>query len=52
MLVPAYNEAKCIENTVRSLVASDHPIEVVVIDDGSATAPRGSWRGSACRASG
>ncbi|MGH4032802.1 glycosyltransferase [Actinomycetota bacterium Odt1-20B] len=35
VLVPAYNEAKCIENTVRSLMASDHPIEVVVIDDGS-----------------
>ncbi|WP_073946449.1 glycosyltransferase [Streptomyces kebangsaanensis] len=35
VLVPAYNEAKCIENTVRSLVAGDHPIEVLVIDDGS-----------------
>jgi cellulose synthase/poly-beta-1,6-N-acetylglucosamine synthase-like glycosyltransferase/peptidoglycan/xylan/chitin deacetylase (PgdA/CDA1 family) len=35
VLVPAYNEAKCIEKTVRSLVASDHPIEVLVIDDGS-----------------
>ncbi|MFE9440885.1 glycosyltransferase [Streptomyces sp. NPDC006602] len=35
VLVPAYNEAKCIENTVRSLMASDHPIEVIVIDDGS-----------------
>ncbi|MBV2354351.1 glycosyltransferase [Streptomyces sp. J2-1] len=35
VLVPAYNEAKCIENTVRSLAASDHPIEVIVIDDGS-----------------
>ncbi|WP_405664539.1 glycosyltransferase [Streptomyces sp. RK9] len=35
VLVPAYNEAKCIENTVRSLMTSDHPIEVVVIDDGS-----------------
>ncbi|MFJ3673473.1 glycosyltransferase [Streptomyces sp. NPDC090106] len=36
VLVPAYNEAKCIENTVRSLMASEHPIEVLVIDDGSA----------------
>ncbi|MFI1052602.1 bifunctional polysaccharide deacetylase/glycosyltransferase family 2 protein [Streptomyces griseoruber] len=36
VLVPAYNEAKCIENTVRSLMRSEHPIEVVVIDDGSA----------------
>ncbi|WP_282703611.1 glycosyltransferase [Streptomyces sp. CC219B] len=35
VLVPAYNEAKCIEKTVRSLMASDHPIEVLVIDDGS-----------------
>ncbi|CAL9547590.1 glycosyltransferase [Streptomyces sp. Tu 3180] len=35
VLVPAYNEAKCIENTVRSLMASDHPIEILVIDDGS-----------------
>ncbi|MFF9600705.1 glycosyltransferase [Streptomyces sp. NPDC014684] len=35
VLVPAYNEAKCIENTVRSLMRSEHPIEVVVIDDGS-----------------
>ncbi|MBQ0848675.1 glycosyltransferase [Streptomyces sp. NPDC057620] len=35
VLVPAYNEAKCIEATVRSLVASEQPIEVVVIDDGS-----------------
>ncbi|MET8767983.1 bifunctional polysaccharide deacetylase/glycosyltransferase family 2 protein [Streptomyces sp. NPDC004658] len=36
VLVPAYNEAKCIENTVRSLTRSEHPIEVLVIDDGSA----------------
>ncbi|MEV5983378.1 glycosyltransferase [Streptomyces sp. NPDC052114] len=35
VLVPAYNEAKCIEATVRSLMASDHPIEVIVVDDGS-----------------
>ncbi|MFV0135707.1 glycosyltransferase [Streptomyces sp. HMX87] len=35
VLVPAYNEAKCIENTVRSLMASDHPIEILVVDDGS-----------------
>jgi cellulose synthase/poly-beta-1,6-N-acetylglucosamine synthase-like glycosyltransferase/peptidoglycan/xylan/chitin deacetylase (PgdA/CDA1 family) len=35
VLVPAYNEAKCIENTVRSLMASEQPIEVLVIDDGS-----------------
>ncbi|KES07198.1 bi-functional transferase/deacetylase [Streptomyces toyocaensis] len=35
VLVPAYNEAKCIENTVNSLMAGEHPIEVLVIDDGS-----------------
>ncbi|MFD5781272.1 bifunctional polysaccharide deacetylase/glycosyltransferase family 2 protein [Streptomyces sp. NPDC126933] len=35
VLVPAYNERECIANTVRSLMASDHPIEVIVIDDGS-----------------
>ncbi|WEH33699.1 glycosyltransferase [Streptomyces sp. AM 4-1-1] len=35
VLVPAYNERKCIEATVRSLMSSDHPIEVIVIDDGS-----------------
>jgi cellulose synthase/poly-beta-1,6-N-acetylglucosamine synthase-like glycosyltransferase/peptidoglycan/xylan/chitin deacetylase (PgdA/CDA1 family) len=35
VLVPAYNEAKCIENTVRSLMESEHPIEIVVVDDGS-----------------
>ncbi|WP_329037841.1 glycosyltransferase [Streptomyces sp. NBC_00178] len=35
VLVPAYNERECIEATVRSLVASDYPIEVIVIDDGS-----------------
>ncbi|WP_217545371.1 bifunctional polysaccharide deacetylase/glycosyltransferase family 2 protein [Streptomyces sp. GbtcB6] len=35
VLVPAYNEAKCIENTVRSLTVSEHPVEILVIDDGS-----------------
>ncbi|MEU9014165.1 glycosyltransferase [Streptomyces sp. NPDC048479] len=35
VLVPAYNERECIANTVRSLMASEHPIEVIVIDDGS-----------------
>ncbi|MGW0575565.1 polysaccharide deacetylase family protein, partial [Streptomyces sp. NPDC002920] len=35
VLVPAYNEAKCIENTVRSLMKSEHPIEILVVDDGS-----------------
>ncbi|RSS85991.1 glycosyltransferase [Streptomyces sp. WAC05292] len=35
VLVPAYNERECIANTLRSLAAGDHPIEVIVIDDGS-----------------
>ncbi|MFC6065491.1 bifunctional polysaccharide deacetylase/glycosyltransferase family 2 protein [Streptomyces ochraceiscleroticus] len=35
VLVPAYNEKECIAHTVRSLTASTHPIEVIVIDDGS-----------------
>ncbi|WP_391858978.1 glycosyltransferase [Streptomyces rhizosphaerihabitans] len=35
VLVPAYNEAKCIENTVNSLMTSEHRVEIIVIDDGS-----------------
>ncbi len=35
VLVPAYNEHRCIEATLRSLAASGHPIEIIVIDDGS-----------------
>jgi cellulose synthase/poly-beta-1,6-N-acetylglucosamine synthase-like glycosyltransferase len=35
VLVPAYNEKECIADTLRSLVASTHPIRIVVIDDGS-----------------
>ncbi|MFJ9621511.1 bifunctional polysaccharide deacetylase/glycosyltransferase family 2 protein [Streptomyces sp. NPDC101181] len=35
VLVPAYNERECVEATVRSLAASDHPVEIIVIDDGS-----------------
>jgi cellulose synthase/poly-beta-1,6-N-acetylglucosamine synthase-like glycosyltransferase/peptidoglycan/xylan/chitin deacetylase (PgdA/CDA1 family) len=35
VVVPAYNEGECIADTVRSLVRSDHPVEVVVVDDGS-----------------
>ncbi|GGX27602.1 bifunctional polysaccharide deacetylase/glycosyltransferase family 2 protein [Streptomyces chryseus] len=35
VLVPAYNERECIANTVRSLMTSEHPIEIIVIDDGS-----------------
>jgi cellulose synthase/poly-beta-1,6-N-acetylglucosamine synthase-like glycosyltransferase/peptidoglycan/xylan/chitin deacetylase (PgdA/CDA1 family) len=35
VIVPAYNERETITDTVRSLMASDHPIEVIVVDDGS-----------------
>jgi cellulose synthase/poly-beta-1,6-N-acetylglucosamine synthase-like glycosyltransferase/peptidoglycan/xylan/chitin deacetylase (PgdA/CDA1 family) len=35
VLVPAYNEKECIEGTVRSLVAGTHPVEILVVDDGS-----------------
>ncbi|MET8557274.1 glycosyltransferase [Streptomyces sp. NPDC004959] len=35
VLVPAYNEAKCIAATVTSLTRSEHPVEIIVIDDGS-----------------
>lgn len=35
VVVPAYNEAENIEATVRSILASGHPLEVVVVDDGS-----------------
>ena len=36
VIVPAYNEEKVIERTVRSVLASDYPqIHVIVVDDGS-----------------
>ncbi|MGH3625013.1 MAG: bifunctional polysaccharide deacetylase/glycosyltransferase family 2 protein [Sciscionella sp.] len=35
VLVPVYNEKENVAATVRSLVASDHPVEVIVVDDGS-----------------
>jgi peptidoglycan/xylan/chitin deacetylase (PgdA/CDA1 family)/GT2 family glycosyltransferase len=35
VIVPAYNEAAGIESTVRSVLASRHPVEVIVVDDGS-----------------
>jgi cellulose synthase/poly-beta-1,6-N-acetylglucosamine synthase-like glycosyltransferase/peptidoglycan/xylan/chitin deacetylase (PgdA/CDA1 family) len=35
VVVPAYNEELGIEATVRSLLDSDHPVEVIVVDDGS-----------------
>ncbi|MGW0780710.1 bifunctional polysaccharide deacetylase/glycosyltransferase family 2 protein [Streptomyces sp. NPDC002913] len=35
VIVPAYNEKECIASTLNSLAASTHPIEIVVVDDGS-----------------
>ncbi|MGW0813313.1 bifunctional polysaccharide deacetylase/glycosyltransferase family 2 protein [Streptomyces viridiviolaceus] len=35
VIVPAYNEKECIANTLGSLARSTHPIEVIVVDDGS-----------------
>ncbi|MFD5475948.1 bifunctional polysaccharide deacetylase/glycosyltransferase family 2 protein [Streptomyces hawaiiensis] len=35
VIVPAYNEKECIANTLTSLARSTHPIEVIVVDDGS-----------------
>src|SRR5262249_22000161 len=38
VIVPAYNEERVINQTISSLLASDHPpnFEIVVVDDGSA----------------
>ncbi|HEY5835228.1 MAG TPA: bifunctional polysaccharide deacetylase/glycosyltransferase family 2 protein [Streptomyces sp.] len=35
VVIPAYNERLCITKTLRSLAASDHPVEIIVVDDGS-----------------
>ncbi|WP_405812682.1 glycosyltransferase [Streptomyces sp. NBC_01390] len=35
VIVPAYNESAGIEAAVRSLLTSDHPVEIIVVDDGS-----------------
>jgi cellulose synthase/poly-beta-1,6-N-acetylglucosamine synthase-like glycosyltransferase/peptidoglycan/xylan/chitin deacetylase (PgdA/CDA1 family) len=35
VIVPAYNEAAGIEAAVRSIAASSHPVEIIVVDDGS-----------------
>ncbi|MFF5188077.1 bifunctional polysaccharide deacetylase/glycosyltransferase family 2 protein [Streptomyces sp. NPDC000345] len=35
VVVPAYNERVCIAKTLRSLAAGDHPVEIIVVDDGS-----------------
>ncbi|MFC5062060.1 glycosyltransferase [Actinomycetospora atypica] len=35
VIVPAFNETENIEATLRSILANDHPLEVLVVDDGS-----------------
>ncbi|QWB24884.1 MULTISPECIES: bifunctional polysaccharide deacetylase/glycosyltransferase family 2 protein [Streptomyces] len=35
VVIPAYNERLCIPKTLRSLAASEHPVEIIVVDDGS-----------------
>ncbi|WP_320776672.1 bifunctional polysaccharide deacetylase/glycosyltransferase family 2 protein [Streptomyces sp. CRN 30] len=35
VVVPAYNERECIAGTLGSLARSTHPIEIVLVDDGS-----------------
>ncbi|MFJ6078063.1 bifunctional polysaccharide deacetylase/glycosyltransferase family 2 protein [Pseudarthrobacter sp. NPDC092419] len=35
VIVPAYNESAGIEAAVRSIAASNHPVEIIVVDDGS-----------------
>ncbi|WP_232324005.1 bifunctional polysaccharide deacetylase/glycosyltransferase family 2 protein [Catenuloplanes japonicus] len=35
VIVPAYNEKECIADTLGSLVAGVHPVEIIVVDDGS-----------------
>ncbi|MEU6541347.1 bifunctional polysaccharide deacetylase/glycosyltransferase family 2 protein [Streptomyces sp. NPDC047000] len=35
VIVPAYNEKECIANTLKSLARSTHPVEIIVVDDGS-----------------
>ncbi|WP_323183844.1 polysaccharide deacetylase family protein [Streptomyces canus] len=35
VVIPAYNERECITQTVLSVARSTHPVEIVVVDDGS-----------------
>ncbi|MEV6502061.1 bifunctional polysaccharide deacetylase/glycosyltransferase family 2 protein [Streptomyces prunicolor] len=47
VIVPAYNEKECIANTLESLAKSTHPIEVIVVDDGSSDGTSEIARGAA-----
>ncbi|MGW7241710.1 bifunctional polysaccharide deacetylase/glycosyltransferase family 2 protein [Streptomyces sp. NPDC054804] len=47
VIVPAYNEKECIANTLESLARSTHPIEVIVVDDGSTDGTSGIARAAA-----
>ncbi|MDP5227110.1 MULTISPECIES: glycosyltransferase [Arthrobacter] len=38
VIVPAYNESAGIEAAVRSIALSEHPVEIIVVDDGSTDA--------------
>ncbi|MFI5818622.1 bifunctional polysaccharide deacetylase/glycosyltransferase family 2 protein [Streptomyces rishiriensis] len=47
VIVPAYNEKECIANTLESLARSTHPIEIIVVDDGSTDDTSGIARAAA-----
>jgi cellulose synthase/poly-beta-1,6-N-acetylglucosamine synthase-like glycosyltransferase/peptidoglycan/xylan/chitin deacetylase (PgdA/CDA1 family) len=47
VIVPAYNEKECIANTLESLAQSTHPIEIIVVDDGSTDGTSEIARGAA-----
>ncbi|MGV9453597.1 bifunctional polysaccharide deacetylase/glycosyltransferase family 2 protein [Streptomyces sp. NPDC003635] len=47
VIVPAYNEKECIANTLESLAKSTHPIEIIVVDDGSTDGTSEIARGAA-----
>ncbi|GLZ46996.1 hypothetical protein Acsp06_31810 [Actinomycetospora sp. NBRC 106375] len=50
VIIPAYDDKENIAATVRSLVAREHPIEVIVVDDGSTDGTRRRRRGAAAPA--